>query len=94
MGHIACIATSKRLGIGSAERAWKDVKNIKSGTASHIKAVQTEKQSIIYTTARVEEARVNAAAMKNTSSDRVVAWNDNDTAFDLQLENLVSILIH
>ena len=77
-----------------AERAWKDVNNIKSGTASHIKAEITEKQSIIYTTACVEEARVNAAAMKNTSSDRVVAWNDDDTTFDLQLENLVSILIH
>ena len=86
LGQVACIVTSKRLGIGSAERAWKDVKNIKSGTASHIKAERLEKQSIIYTTARMDEARVKTEATENASGDREIAWNDDDTSFDLQLE--------
>ena len=73
LGHVACIVTSKSLGIGSIERAWKDVKHIKSGYASHIKAEQTEKQSIIYTTARVEEARVMAESMESASGRREIA---------------------
>ena len=86
LGHVACIVTSKRLVIGSAERAWKDVKHIKSGYASHIKAERTEKQSMIYTSARVDEVRVMAESMENATGHRVIAWTDNDTTFDLQLE--------
>ena len=86
LGHVACIVTSKRLGIGLVERAWKDVKHIKSGYASHIKAEQTEKQSMIYTTARVEEARVMAESMENATGRTEIAWTDNDTSFDFQLE--------
>ena len=55
-------------------------------TASHIKAERLEKQSIIYTPARIDEARVKAEAMENASGDREIAWNDDDTSFDLQLE--------
>ena len=69
-----------------AEQAWKDVKNTKSCTASHIKAERLEKQSIIYTTACMDKARVKAEATENASGDREIAWNDDDTSFDLQLE--------
>ena len=53
---------------------------------SHIKAEQTEKQSMIYTSVCVDEARVMAESMENATGHRVIAWTDNDTAFDLQLE--------
>ena len=62
------------------------MKHIKSGYSSHIEAEQTEKQSMIYTTARVEEARVMAESMKNATGHREIAWTDDDTSFDLQLE--------
>ena len=47
LGIVACRATSKPLGIGAAERAWKDVKFLKSGNSAHLSAERTEKQSIL-----------------------------------------------
>lgn len=45
---VACRVTSKILGIGSAERAWGDVKHLKQGKRSHLGHGSVEKQSIIY----------------------------------------------
>ena len=41
---------------------------------------------MIYTTSRVEEARVMAESMENATGRTEIAWTDDDTTFDLQLE--------
>jgi hypothetical protein len=56
-GSIACITTSKYLGIGMAERQWADVKSTKSGQRSHLGSDATEKQSVIFGAACMENAR-------------------------------------
>ena len=86
LGYVACIVTSKRLGVGSAERSWKDVKQIKSGMASHMRADRIEKQSIIYTTARVEEARIKTVALEDAIDNRQIEWGEDDESFNLDLE--------
>ena len=55
LGHVVCIVTSKRLGIGYAEQVWKGLRNIKSYTTLYITAERLEKQSIIYTTACMDK---------------------------------------
>ena len=58
LGFVACRVTSKFLGIGAAERPWGDVNTIKSGKRSTISSDVSEKQSIVYTSACVESARI------------------------------------
>ena len=58
LGFFACRTTLKNLGIGSAERSWGDVKEIKSGKRSHLSTESVEMQSIVYTAARVGDARI------------------------------------
>merc|ERR1712032_126667 len=82
LGRVACKVTSKRLGIGSAERAWKDVKHIKSGQSSHMKANRIEKQSVIYTTACVEESRLKQKGRKM----KPLIWGEDDEKMQLDLE--------
>ena len=58
IGFFSCRFTSKFLGIGAAERSWGDVKKIKSGKRSAIISDVSEKQSIVYTSACIESARI------------------------------------
>ena len=58
LGFVACRVTSKVLGIGAAERSWGEVKTIKSGKRSTISSDVSEKQSIVYTSACIESARI------------------------------------
>ena len=57
-GFVACRVTSKVLGIDAAERSWGDVKTIKSGKRYAIISDVSEKQSIVYTSACIESARI------------------------------------
>ena len=34
----------------------------------------------------MDKARVKAEAIENARGDKEIAWNDDDTSFDLQLE--------
>ena len=86
LGNITCKVMSKQLGIGSAERAWKDVKHIKSSRASHMKANRTEKQSIIYTTACVEEARMKENELEGGENYKPVVWGEDNEKIKLNLE--------
>ena len=58
LGFVACMVTSKMLGIGSAERSWGDVKTIKPGKISDLGSDISEKQSILYTSICIEEERI------------------------------------
>jgi hypothetical protein len=48
LGRFACRVCSKILGIGSAERAWGDVKKIKTDRRAHLSATVTKMQATIY----------------------------------------------
>ena len=85
LGFVACRTTSKILGMGSAERHWGDVKHLKSGKRSHLGAEKTEKQSMIYTKAKLDKAKVLRDEMDKIDS-AVDAWGDEDEKFDLGLE--------
>mmetsp|Transcript_4135 Transcript_4135/g.9385 ORF Transcript_4135/g.9385 Transcript_4135/m.9385 type:complete len:331 (+) Transcript_4135:30-1022(+) len=87
LGYVACRTTSKILGIGAAERAWGDVKTLKTDKRSHLSADKTEKQAIIYTSAKVNEARILQQAMeKIDAKGKDAMWGDDDLNFDLGLE--------
>ncbi len=47
LGFVACCVTSKRLGIGLAERSWADGKKIKDGKRSNLGGISLEKRAII-----------------------------------------------
>lgn len=85
-GHVAVHVCSKLLGIGCAERAWGDVKGIKSGKRSHLGGGTTEMQSIIYTSAKMSEARLRQVEMeKIDAEDDDAMFGDDDINFDLGL---------
>ena len=85
LGFVACRSTSKRIGIGSAERSWGDVKHLKSGKRSHLSAKAVEQQSILYSTARITDARIAQKAMESNGNGDM--FGDDDIRFDLQLDN-------
>ena len=78
MGIVACRSTSNHLGIGSAERSWGDVKHLKTDKRSHLSADKTEKQSVLYTTARIEEARMKHKAEKIDAKSGDALFGDDD----------------
>ena len=65
VGHVGCRTTSKIMGIGPGERAWGDVKHLKTSKRMRLSGYRTEKQAILYTTARINEARLKQVAMEN-----------------------------
>ncbi len=58
LGYIAFWATSKRQGVGSAERSWSDVKQNKDGKRSNLGGSSLEKRVISYTSAKLNEAQI------------------------------------
>jgi hypothetical protein len=48
LGKLACLVLSKILGIGSAERKWKQVKKIKRGYCAQTGIDKTAKQVLVY----------------------------------------------
>ena len=88
LGFVAFRVTSKVLGIGSAERSWGDVKTIKPGKISAFVSCIYEKQSIVCTSAYIEEARIGSTLSHTDSKDgsHSHSWNDEDHAFDYHLD--------
>lgn len=64
LGFVACRVTSKACGIGAAERSWGDVKHIKSGKRSNLSGKTVEKRAVIYTSARINDARIKRMVME------------------------------
>ena len=58
LGFVGCHVTSKLCGIGPAERSWGGVKNIKKGKRSHMSGESTEKSSILYVSAKIQQSRI------------------------------------
>ena len=88
LGFVGCRVTSKLCGIGPAERSWGGVKQIKDGVRSHMGAESTEKRSVIYVTAKIQESRMRQEQMETfaaaTGNDTM--FGEDDINFDLQLE--------
>ena len=73
-GQLACLVVSKILGIGSAERNWKEYKLIKSGNRHRLGSLKNKKAAVIYGVNCEERARVRRAAL--SSAGRL--WEDKD----------------
>ncbi len=69
LDFVACHTTSKQLGIGAAERSWSDVKQIKDGKRSNLGRVSIEKRAILYSSARLNEAKIRANHGDNEEND-------------------------
>ena len=48
LGLLGCLVTSKILGIGTAERNWKQIKAIKTGQRANMGAEKCKQQALIY----------------------------------------------
>ncbi len=77
LGFVACRTTSKRLGLGSAERSWSDVKTIKNGKRANIGSETLEKRAILYTSVKLEEAQLLRYSTLSNDPDYDV-FGDND----------------
>ena len=80
-GFVACRTTSKVAGIGACEREWGNVKQINIGKRCNISGSSLEKRAILYTTARMEEARNRREAMEKIDAAGPNAmFGDDDLA--------------
>jgi hypothetical protein len=74
LGKIACLVLSKILGIGTAERNWKQVKAVKSGQRVNTMICNTTKQVLIY--AQYQQARAHAKMHNRAAAGKL--WDNND----------------
>ena len=79
VGHVGCRTTSKITGIGPGKRAWGDVKNLKTSKRVCLSGDRNEKQAILYTTARINEARLKQVSMEKIDTvGKDSMWGDDD----------------
>jgi hypothetical protein len=76
LGKLACLVLSKILGIGTAERNWKQVKAVKSGQRVNTGINKTKKQVLIY--AQYQQTRAQARMTKLAAAGKL--WEDDDFA--------------
>jgi hypothetical protein len=76
LGKLAYIVLLKILGIGTAERNWKQVKAIKSGQRLNTGIDKTKKQVLIY--AQYQQTRAQARMTKLAAAGKL--WEDEDFA--------------
>jgi hypothetical protein len=74
LGKLACLVLSKILGIGTAERNWKQVKAVKSGQRVNTSIDKTKKQVLVY--AQYQQMRAQARQSKLSSAGKL--WDDKD----------------
>jgi hypothetical protein len=74
LGKLACLVLSKILGIGTAERNWKQVKAVKSGQRINTGIDKTKKQVLIY--AQYQQTRAQALMRKLSMAGKL--WEDAD----------------
>ena len=74
LGRLACLITSKNLGIGSAERHWKIVKRAKTGQSARLGADNAKKQYLVYGAAMQQRARFRLKKL----SDAGKLWCEED----------------
>ena len=75
LGICGCRSTSKCLGIGSGERAWKASKRLKKDRPA-VGGETLEKVSILYHTARINDARIEAKEKEQAKQDNSHTYID------------------
>lgn len=87
LGKLATRVCSKILGIGSAERAWGDVKQLKSGKRSHLSADKVKKQATLFGESSMQVAKLKR---KTASKDDKYALTDYwfDDGLEVVMESL------
>ena len=82
-GAFAARVCSKILGIGSAERAWGDVKHLKTNKRSHLSADRVNKQATIFGASCMLEATLKRELPKTFEYDStwkpVRLWTEDDS---------------
>jgi hypothetical protein len=74
LGRLACLVLSKILGIGTAERNWKQVKKVKKGDRTKTGVDKTTKQVLIFS-----QHQMMCGALRRTAlSTAGKLWDDND----------------
>jgi hypothetical protein len=89
-GKLACRVCSKILGIGTAERAWGDVKHLKTNKRSHISGDRVKKQATIYGSHCVTIANMKReykAEEFKTKPFKFWMEEDMDKEFDIFIED-------
>ena len=78
LGFVGCRVTSKGCGIGACERAWGDTKHIKSGKRSNLSGRSVEKRAVLYTSARINDARIRRKTMERIDTVKPTAMFGDD----------------
>ncbi len=76
LGKLACLGLSKILGIGTAERNWKQVKAVKSGQRVNTGIGKTKKQVLIFT--QYQQTHAQARMTRLAVAGKL--WEDEDFA--------------
>ncbi len=74
LGKLACLVLSKILGIGSAERNCKQVKNIKRGDCTQTGIDKTAKQVLVYAQYQMLHGKLRKTALLCAGK----LWEDTD----------------
>ena len=76
---MGCRTTSKITGIGPGERAWRDIKHLKTSKRVRLSGEKNENQAILYTTVRINESRLKQVAMEKIEAvGKDSMWGDDD----------------
>jgi hypothetical protein len=89
LGKLACIVLSKGLGMGSAERHWKLIKAVKSGTRASTGTVKCKQQGLVYGASQQQKARSRETKLSIAGK----LWCDEDFAgckMDLFCEEIIN----
>jgi hypothetical protein len=73
LGKLACLVTSKILGIGTAERNWKQIKAVKLGQRMNTGMDKTKKQVLNYS--QYQQMKVQARIQKLSCVGKL--WDDD-----------------
>ena len=74
LGKLACLGLSNILGIGTAERKWKQVKAVKSGQHVNSTIDKTKKQVLVY--AQYQQMRAQAWLNKLSTAGKL--WDHSN----------------
>ena len=74
LGKLACLVLSKILGVGSAERNWKQVKKIKRGDCVQSGIDKTAKQVLVYAQYQMLHGKLRKTALSCAGK----LWEDTD----------------
>lgn len=74
LGKLACLVTSKILGIGTAERNWKQVKAVKSGQRTNTSVIKAKHQVMVYS--QYQQMKAKARTVKMSCASKL--WTDED----------------